>query len=323
MWSSNRHDERLLDIACRRSTPNSLDDSAGQELGEVNLLLEQRFSQPVPPPQNLTWVAVTRLIMTAPAPTPPIPWWKVALQPGQLAAACAVAGLAVAAFVSLPIYRTQVPALEGTVYARSNDSALSLPPPAAVMPKGLSTKHGTMTFTKEVTIGSDEAGHHINIEIEKHITSPVPMSTDSTEVTPEQLHQEIRAYGIITQTEDISGASMIEDVREMNAKAGDGWEFSVSPKQTEIEKRISMMEAFRQRFGGEGFLPQTDGGDSQQQIIVMSNEDLRQVSPEALAEMSDEDLLKLMELHLKQLNEEASAEADEESSAPRTTGRQP
>jgi hypothetical protein len=316
MWSSNRHDERLLDIACRRSTPNSLDDSAGQELGEVNLLLEQRFSQPVPPPENLTWDAVTRLIMTAPAPQPPMPWWKVALQPGQLAAACAVAGLAVAAFVSLPIYRTQVPAIEGTVYARGNDAALSLPPPAALLP----SKHGKITFTKEVTVGSDEAGHHINIEIQKHITSPVPLSTDSTELTPKELHQEIREYATITQTEDISGASMMENVREMNAKAGGGGEYIVSPKQITIEERISMMEAFKQHFGGEGFLPQT-GNSEEHQIIVLSNESLPHITAADIEHMSEEDLLKLMELEMKRLSEQ-DAEAGG-SSAPRTTGRQP
>lgn len=327
MWSSNRHDERLLDIACRKSTPNSLDDTAGQELGEVNLLLEQRFSQPVAPPPNLDWEAVTRLVMTAPAPEPPMPWWRVALQPGQLAAACAVAGLAVAAFVSLPIYPTNVPAIEGTVYARGNDAALSLPAPATVMPEKSAKKRGLMTFTKEVTTSSDGAGHHIRIDIEKHVKSPVPLGADATELTPQQVHQEIREYVTITQTEDISGASLMEEVREMNAKAGGEWQFNVSPRQIEIEKRISMMEAFKQRFGGEGFLPETDSKGGERQIIILDNTALQQLNAQDIEHMSEEDLLLLMEQEMKRLSQAdadaADASAESASSSPRTTGRQP
>lgn len=222
MWSSKdrvRETDRQVDIACRKSTPNALDDAAGLGLGEVNHLLEQHFAHPVAPPVRLTLPAVRELILTAPPPAAPTPWYRTLLQPGRLTVAAATGVLAAAVLAYVPAVPATMPALEATVYARTEEAGQPLPSPEQFLRQAGRSPH---------------QGHI-------RIINPTFQPPDSTGP---------REYITIVVT-DGSRRALDATVREFNASS-DGLKLIPQFREGQVTRKLSVlewMELMRQKNG--------------------------------------------------------------------------
>lgn len=125
--------DRHIDIACRKSTPNSLDDQEALELGEVNLVLERYFREPVPAPRRLDFAAAKVLVLAQPDAKPVIPWYQQALMPGHLAVGTLCCVLLYLGVTMVPVTSRSVPAVEARIYAAGTDSLNPLPPPTTIV----------------------------------------------------------------------------------------------------------------------------------------------------------------------------------------------
>lgn len=293
MWSSDKpslHD-RHLDIACRKSTPNALDDTTGQELGDVNQLLAQHFAQPVPPPPHLSWMAVQDLILQTPLPAAPLPWYRTLFQPGQLAMASAAAAIAITLFAFVPVYRTSVPALEGTVYARGGDQATALPTSEGLAPV-VTGKRRVIYLESRPTSGGPASQRTVadsTPQGQLEALGRLPGgSSDDPELAAMASQQMLRPYLKMIETDDISYARMQEEVRALNQQSGTDVQFFLNTRETEIVERMTALELFRRTIGGDGFLPKTSIRGAKQ-LILLSDEQL------AADEHLPRELLLLME----------------------------
>lgn len=310
MWSSDKPTlrDRHLDIACRKSTPNALDDTTGQELGDVNQLLAQHFAQPVPPPPHLSWMAVQDLILQAPAPAAPLPWYRTLFQPGQLAMASATAAIAITLFAFVPVYRTSVPALEGTVYARGGDQATALPTSEGLAPV-VTGKRRVIYLESRPTSGGPASQRTVVAstpegQLEALGRLPGGGSSDDPELAAVASQQMLRPYLKMIETDDISYARMQEEVRALNQQSGTDVRYFLNTRETEIEERMTALELFRRTIGGDGFLPKTTIR-VEKQLIFISDEQL------ASDEHLPRELLLLMEKAAA-----AQAAADQKSAGP-------
>ncbi|HYE77468.1 MAG TPA: hypothetical protein VEI97_05745 [bacterium] len=226
MSSTNKPIDRYTDIACRKSTANGLDDQIGQEIGEVNQILERYFQAPVAPPPRLDFEAARMLILTQPAPAPPAPWYQQMLMPGHLAVGTLCLLLLYVGITMVPVASRAVPAVEARLYAQGSDGLKPLPPPSTVAP-------------------SDSILRKPFVHVEEH--------QSDVSVPGVVTHRPI-SYATVTIPQEQGGRLEVEsglrELRQQLQQTDPSLKLVSSFREVEIRQRLTIVDIMLERFAG-------------------------------------------------------------------------